>query len=128
MPTYHEVLGHSVPAKILNYLGFSSVSSLSFSVCYVFKSRICNVHLVSIFILLLLFVLQTEISDKYYSPFIVVFFIYFSYHSFYDKDQFTVLILKFDIEDFTDPGLLKSRLTLTGLSLWFCLHKCFLYN
>ena len=128
MPTYHEVLGHSVPAKILNYLGLSSVSSLSFSVCYVFKSRICNVHLVSIFILLLLFVLQTEISDKYYSPFIVVFFIYFCYHSFYDKDQFTVLILKFGIEDFTDPGLLKSRLTLTGLSLWFCLHKCFLYN
>ena len=82
----------------------------------------------SVFILLLLFVLQTEISDKYYSPFIVVFFIYFSYHSFYDKDQFTVLILKFGIEDFTDPGLLKSRLTLTGLSLWFCLHKCFLYN
>ena len=36
-------------------------------------------------------------------------------------DQFTLLILKFDIEDFTDPGLLKIRLTLTGSSLWFCL-------
>ena len=33
---------------------FSSLfSSLSFSVCYVFKSRICNVHLVSKYILLL---------------------------------------------------------------------------
>ena len=128
MPTYHEVLGHSVPAKILNYLALSTTSRLSFSVCCVFKSLICNVHLVSIFILLLLFVLQTEISGKYYSPFIVVFFIYFSYHSFYDKDQFTVLILKLGIEDFTDPVLLKIRLTLTGSSLLFCLHKCFLYS
>ena len=33
-------------------------------------------------------------------------------------DQFTLLILKFDIEDFTDPGLLKIQLTLTDLSLW----------
>ena len=41
------------------------------------------------------------------------------------KDHFTVSILKFGIEDFTDPGLLKIRLTLTGLSLWFCLLKCF---
>ena len=29
----------------------------------------------------------------------------------------TVIILKFGIQDFTDPGLLKIRLTLTGLSL-----------
>ena len=28
-------------------------------------------------------------------------------------------------QDFTDPGLLKIRLTLTGgLSVWFCLQKC----
>ena len=31
---------------------------------------------------------------------------------------------KIGTQDFTDPGLLKIRLTLTGLSLWFCLHKC----
>ena len=30
------------------------------------------------------------------------------------------------IQDFTDPGLPKIRRTLTGLSLWFCLHKCYL--
>ena len=39
------------------------------------------------------------------------------------KDQFTALIIKFVIEDFTDPGLLKIRLTTTGLLLWFCLYK-----
>ena len=33
------------------------------------------------------------------------------------KDQFTVLILKFGIQDFTDPGLQKIQPTLTGLSL-----------
>ena len=38
------------------------------------------------------------------------------------------LISKFGIEDFTDPGILKIRLTLAGLSLWFCLHKCFLHR
>ena len=54
--------------------------------------------------------------------FIFVFFLYFSNHSSCLKDQFTALILKFDTEDFTDPGLLNIRLTLTGLSLWFCLH------
>ena len=37
----------------------------------------------------------------------------------------TVLILKFGTQDFTDPGVLKTRLTLTGLSLWFGLLKCF---
>ena len=40
--------------------------------------------------------------------------------------KFTVLILKFGIEDFTDPGLLKIQLTLAGLSLW-CFHKCILH-
>ena len=37
---------------------------------------------------------------------------------------YTVLILKFGIKDFTDPGLLKIRLTLTSLSFWFCLQRC----
>ena len=32
-------------------------------------------------------------------------------------NQFTVIILKFIIEDFTDPGLLKIRRTLAGLGL-----------
>ena len=58
--------------------------------------------------------------------FIFVFFLYFSYHSSCRKDQFTVVILKFGTQDFTDPGLLNIRQTLTSLSLWFCLHKCFL--
>ena len=31
----------------------------------------------------------------------------------------------FCIKESTGPELLKIRLTLTGLSLWFCLHKCF---
>ena len=57
--------------------------------------------------------------------FICVFFIYFFYHSSCRKEQFTDLILKFGTQDFTDPGLLKILLTLTGLSLWFCLHKYF---
>ena len=52
--------------------------------------------------------------------FIFVFFLYFFHHSSCSKDQFTVLILKFGTQDFTDPGQLKIRLTLTGLSLWFC--------
>ena len=43
-------------------------------------------------------------------------------------NQFTVIILKLSIEDFTGLGLLKTRRTLTGLSLWFCLHKCSLQN
>ena len=59
--------------------------------------------------------------------FIFVFFIYFLYHSSRRKDQFTVFNLKCGTQDFTDPGLLKiRRRTLTGLSLWFCPHKCFL--
>ena len=57
--------------------------------------------------------------------FIFVFFVYFSYHSSCPKDQFNVLNLKFGTQDFADPGLLKIRRTLTGLSLWFCLHGCF---
>ena len=51
-------------------------------------------------------------------------FIFF-YRSSCRRDHSTGLILKFGIEDFTDPGLPKIR-SLTGLS--FCLHKCFLYN
>ena len=31
--------------------------------------------------------------------------LYFFYHSFYRKDQFIVVILKFGTEDFTDLGL-----------------------
>ena len=50
--------------------------------------------------------------------FILVCCLHFFYLFSCRKDQFTVLILKFDIEDFTDPGLLKIQLTLTGLSLW----------
>ena len=51
--------------------------------------------------------------------FILVCCLHFFYLFSCRKDQFTVLILKFDIEDFTDPGLLKIQLTLTFLSLWF---------
>ena len=42
------------------------------------------------------FVLQTEISGKYNSPFYFCFLLYFSFHSSCRKDQFIVLILKFD--------------------------------
>jgi len=44
--------------------------------------------------------------------------VYFFDHSFCRKDEFTVLTSKFRTEDFTDPGLLKIRQTLTGLLLW----------
>ena len=56
---------------------------------------------------------------------IFVFFPYFFHHSSNRKDQFTVSILKFgsqDFTDFTDPGLLEIQLTLTDLSLWFCAY------
>ena len=66
-----------------------------------------------------------EISGKYNSHFISVLFICFFYHSSCRNDQFTILILKFGTQDFTDPGLLKIRLTLTGLSFCLSLHKCF---
>ena len=63
---------------------------------------------------------------------IFVFFLYFFYHSSCRKDQFTVFSLKYGTQDFTDftilLGLLKIRWTLTGLSLWFCLHNCFWYK
>jgi len=49
----------------------------------------------------------------------------FCRHSSCRNDQFTVLFLKFGVEDFIDPGLLKIRRILTGLSFWFCLHKRF---
>ena len=105
-------------------------SSLSFSVCYVFKSRIRNVHLLSVMYSFFFysprwrFVLQTEISGKYNLPLYFCSLSLFFYHSSRRKDQFTILNLKFGTQDFTDPGLLKIRWTLTGLSLWFCLHKC----
>ena len=71
--------------------------------------------------------LQTGISGKYNSPFYFCFLSFFSYDSSCSrKDQFTALIFQFGIEDFTDPGLLRILLTITGLSLRFCLHKCFL--
>ena len=58
--------------------------------------------------------------------FIFVFFRYLFYHSSCRKDQIIVLSLKFGFQDFTDPGLLRKILrSLTGLSLWFCLHECF---
>ena len=78
------------------------ISSLSFSFCYVFKSRKYNVHLVAQYSFFLhspclRFVsVQTEISGKYNSPLYFCFiFLYFSYHSSCREDQFTVLILKF---------------------------------
>ena len=49
--------------------------------------------------------------------FIFVFFLYFSKHSSCRKDQFTVLILKFVIEDSTNPGLLMS-----GDPHWFAVE------
>ena len=57
--------------------------------------------------------------------FIFVYFFIFIFfnHSSSRKDYFTVLILKFGTGDFIDPGLLNMRLTVTGLSLWFCLPK-----
>ena len=45
--------------------------------------------------------MQTEMSGKYNSPF-YFFFLHFFYHFSCRKDQFTVLILKFGIEDFID--------------------------
>ena len=96
-------------------------SSLSFSVFYVFKSRICNVHLLSVLFFLYSprrrFMLQTEIWSKYNSPlYFLVFFVLFFYHSSCREDQFTVLSLKFGTQDcFTDPGLLKIRRLLIGL-------------
>ena len=73
--------------------------SLSFSVCFVFKSRICNIHLLSAFILFhsprWRFVLQTEISGKYNSPLYFCFLYLFFYHSSCRKDQFNVLNSRF---------------------------------
>ena len=40
---------------------------------------------------------------------IFVFFLYFLHYSSCRKDQFTVLILKFGTQDFTNPGLQKIR-------------------
>ena len=79
-------------------------SSLSFSVCYVrFKSRICNVHFVSVFI----FRLEPSLTACVANPnfgraniihhFISVFSLHFFYHSSCRRDQLTVLIFKFGL-------------------------------
>ena len=57
--------------------------------------------------------------------FISVFFLYFSITLPARKDQSPFPILIFGLEDFIDPGLLKICPTLTGLSLWICIQKCF---
>ena len=95
-------------------------------------SRIWNVHL---YLYSFCFIAPVEglcCKPKYraniFHHFIFVFFLYFSHHSSCRKDQFTVVILKFGTQDFTDPDLLNIRLTFTSLSLWFCLHKSFLCN
>ena len=62
-------------------------------------------------------------SIVHHFVFVYFFYFYFFYHSSCRKDYFTVLILKFGTGDFIDPGLLNMRLTVTGLSLWFCLPK-----
>ena len=51
------------------------------------------------------------------------FFNHFFYHPSCSKDQFIVFTIFF-----TDPGLLKIRRTLSGLSFWFCLHRCNDFN
>ena len=45
------------------------------------------------------------------------------YHSTCRKDQFTILSLKFGTQDFTDPGLLKIRRTLTKFVVVVLLYK-----
>ena len=105
-------------------------SSLSFSVCYVFKSRVRNVHrsFICIYFSFIAPVGGLCCKLKYRadnSPLYFCFlFLYFFYHSSCRKDQFTVFSLKFGFQDFTDPALVNIRRTLPGLSLWFCLHKC----
>ena len=81
---------------------------------YVFKSCICNVHLVS-FCIHFSFIATVEglcyileYRDNIILYFNFVFFLYFFHHSSCHKDQFTVLILKFGAQEFTDPGLLQS--------------------
>ena len=51
------------------------------------------------------------------SPLYFSFLYLFFHHSSCRKNQFTVLILKFGTQDFTDAGLLKIRLTRPH---WFC--------
>ena len=57
--------------------------------------------------------------------FILFSFFIFFYHSSCRKLRISLKFFKCGTQDFTDPGLLKIRRTLTGLSLWFFLHKCF---
>ena len=103
------------------------VDSLSFSVCYVLKSRICNVHLLSVFIFFYSprwrFLLQTEISGKYNLPLYFCSLSLFFLSLSLPQGSVYCLSLNFGTQDFTDPGLLKILRTLTGLS-WFCLHNC----
>ena len=76
------------------------------------------------------FVTKLKFNGELYPHFIFVCFFIFSIPLPALKDQFTVLIfiLKFGNEDFTDPGLLKSQLALTGLSQWFCSSQVSLNN
>jgi len=103
-----------------NFLLWAPCAPLTFTfwlpvqVFYVFKSRICNVHLVS-FCIYVSFIAPVEgLCCKLKYPaniihyFNFVFFLYFFHHSSCRKDQFTVLMLKFGTQDFTDPGLLQS--------------------
>ena len=74
-------------------------SSLSFSVCCVFKSRICNVHLLSVFIFLSQPPLKVCVATRNYRAkiihhFIVVLFLYFFYYSSCRKEG-TVYCFKF---------------------------------
>ena len=76
------------------------------------------------------FVTKLKFNGELYPHFIFVCFFIFSITLPALKDQFTVLIfiLNFGNEDSTDPGLLKSQLALTGLSLWFCSSQVSLNN
>ena len=70
--------------------------SLSFSVCCVFKSRIFNVHLLSVFRFSFMAPVEGLCCKLKYRAniihrYIFVFFLYFFYHSSCRKDQFNVL-------------------------------------
>ena len=70
------------------------------------------------------FVLQIEISGKYNSPLSFCFLSLF-FSITLPAVRISLKFFKCGTQDFSDPGLLKIRRTLTGLSLWICLHKCF---
>ena len=78
-----------------------------FSDCYVFKSRICNVYLLPVFIFPVTVSVEGLCCKPKYRANIIhhvifVFFPYFFYHS-------SSLNLWFGTQDFADPGLLKIR-------------------